>query len=87
MTAPATPAPLFLSEWTIPTSPAEAEFPFWVKPRVAAGWIHDAWRIVRRSTFIYALGWIHVHDGEGSTGGLLYASGRPKPGYWAFRNG
>ncbi len=78
---------LFLSEWTIPSSRGDTEFFFWVPPQLQATWIRDAWRIVRRSSFIYALGWIHVYDGDGSTGGLLYAPGRPKPGYWAFRYG
>ncbi len=78
---------LFLSEWTIPTSPGDTEFPYWVDPKVQAKWITDAWRIVRRSSFIYALGWIHVNDGQGSTGGLLYGPGRPKPGFLAFLKG
>jgi hypothetical protein len=59
-------------------------------PKVQAQWIRDAWRIVRRSCFIYALGWIHLYDdppGKGSSGGLLDSRGRPKPGYYAFRNG
>jgi hypothetical protein len=44
---------------------------------------------VRRSRFIYALGWIHVFDDPpgGSMSGLLDAAGRPKPGYFAFRAG
>jgi hypothetical protein len=79
--------PLFLSEWTIPTAQGDGEFPYWVTPPVQATWIGDAWRIVRRSPFIYALGWVHVYDGQGSSGGLLYAPGSPKPGYWAFKNG
>lgn len=81
---------LFLSEWTIPTSPLDSEFPFYVTPRVQARWIRDAWRIVRSSRFIYALGWIHVYDdppGRGSSGGLFDYRGRPKPGYYAFKNG
>jgi hypothetical protein len=78
---------LFLSEWTIPTSPGDTEFPYWVDPKVQAKWISDAWRIVRHSSFIYGLGWIHVYDGQGSTGGLLYGPGRPKPGFAAFLKG
>ena len=53
---------LFLSEWTIPTSPLDDEFNFYVTPAVQARWIRDAWRIVRSSPFIYALGWIHLKD-------------------------
>lgn len=84
------PIKLFLPEWTIPTSPLDREFNFWVEPRLAARWIRDALRIVRTSSFIYALGWIHVQDdppGYGSSGGLLDYQGHPKPGYYAFKNG
>lgn len=81
---------LFLSEWTIPTSSHDKEFNFYVFPSVQAQWITDAWRIVRRSGFIYALGWIHLYDdpvGGATSGGLFYSDGRPKPGYYAFKNG
>jgi len=81
---------LFLSEWTIPTSKFDDEFNFYVTPTVQARWITDAWRIVRSSPFIYALGWIHLQDdppGHGSSGGLLDYRGHPKPGYYAFKNG
>ena len=81
---------LFLSEWTIPTSRFDNEFNFYVTAKVQARWITDAWRIVRSSPFIYALGWIHLQDdppGHGSSGGLLDYRGHPKPGYFAFKNG
>ena len=81
---------LFLSEWTIPTSKLDDEFNFYVTPEVQARWITDAWRIVRTSPFIYALGWIHLQDdppGLGSSGGLFNYRGRPKPAYYAFKNG
>jgi hypothetical protein len=81
---------LFLSEWTIPTSPLDSEFNFYVTLRVEAQWIRDAWRIVRSSPFIYALGWIHFQDdppGKGSSGGLLDYRGHPKPAYYAFKDG
>jgi hypothetical protein len=81
---------LFLSEWTIPTSPLDDEFNFYVTLSVQARWIRDAWRIVRSSPFIYALGWIHLQDdppGHGSAGGLLDYRARPKPGYDAFKKG
>ena len=79
---------LFLSEWWIPTAP-DVELPFHTTRAVQARWIRAGWRIVRRSRFIYALGWIHVFDeGPGrSMSGLLDAEGRPKPGYFAFRSG
>ena len=79
--------PLFLSEFTIPTNPDE-EFPFWVAPSTQAQWINAAFSIVRRWPQIYALGWIHLYDQPGVTnGGLLTASGSPKPGFYAFEDG
>jgi hypothetical protein len=78
---------LFLSEWTIPTSRFDTEFNFHVTPMLQARWIRDAWRIVHRSRFIYALGWIHVFDDNESSGGLFDNRGHPKPGYYAFKNG
>jgi hypothetical protein len=82
---------LFLSEWSIPTAPNDAEFNFYVSPTVQAQWITDAWQIVRSSQFIYALGWIHVRDDPpgtgGSSGGLIDDQGQPKPGYYAFQAG
>jgi hypothetical protein len=79
---------LFLAEWTIATAP-DNEFNIYTTPAVQAQWIRDAWRIVRHSTFIYALGWIHVFDEPpgGSQGGLLFSTGKPKPGYYAFQAG
>ena len=80
---------LFLSEWTIPTAPGDDEFNFSVSPAEQAQWITDAWQIVRQSSFIYALGWIHLYDDPpgGSNGGLFYSSSQPKPGYYAFQAG
>ncbi len=91
LAAPHHPLKLFLSEWTIPTSPHDDEFNFYALPSVQAQWITDAWRIVRHSSFIYGLGWIHLYDDPpgsgGSSGGLFDYNGRPKPGYYAFKNG
>jgi hypothetical protein len=77
---------LFLSEWEIPTG-VDNELNIYVTPRLQATWISDAWRIVRRSSWIYALGWVHLYDGGGSASGLFYQDGKPKPGYYAFKNG
>jgi hypothetical protein len=79
---------LFLSEWMIPTGP-DSELNFYTTRAVQARWIRDAWRIVRSSPFIYALGWIHLYDDPpgGSMSGLLDDRGRPKPGYYAFKAG
>ena len=81
---------LYLSEWTLPTSPGDIHFSFWVDPVVQAQWITDAWRIVRHHRFIYALAWINLKDdpaGQGTRGGLLDENGKPKPGYYAFKAG
>jgi len=79
---------LFLSEWMIPTGP-DSELNFYTTRAVQAQWITDAWRLVRSSPFIYALGWIHLYDDPpgGSMSGLLDDRGRPKPGYYAFKAG
>jgi hypothetical protein len=79
---------LFLSEWMIPTAPDD-ELNIYVTPSVQAQWVTDGWRIVRRSSFIYALGWIHLQDEGpgGSESGLLNVNGKPKPGYYAFKAG
>jgi hypothetical protein len=89
LAAPGQTIRLFLSEWAIPTAPGDDEFSFYVSPSAQAQWITDAWHIVRHSSFIYALGWIHVYDDPpgGSNAGLLYANGTPKPGYDAFKYG
>lgn len=80
---------LFLSEWAIPTCSTDDEFNYYTTPAVQAKWITDAWRIVNKSSWIYALGWIHVYDDPpgGSCSGLLYNNGTPKPGYYTWTNG
>ena len=79
--------PLFLSEWTIPTAP-DQQFPYWVRPAVAATWIRDALRLCRHWRRIYALGWVVLSDDPPlSYGGLLEADGTPKPGFAAFADG
>lgn len=79
--------PLFLAEFTIPTSPDE-EFNFYVDPPVAAQWITDALRMSRAWHRIYALGWINVYDNPPySYSGLITAAGVPKPGFQAFADG
>jgi hypothetical protein len=79
--------PIFLSEFTIPTS-ADEEFNFYVDPTVAARWVTDALRLARHWNRIYALGWINVYDSPPeSYGGLMTVSGVKKPDFWAFANG
>lgn len=79
----------FLSEWTIPTARGDSEFGFWVAPQTQAEWIRAAFSIARRTSLIYALGWIHLYDDPpgGTKGGLLDSEGVKKPGYYAFKAG
>lgn len=81
---------LFISEFTLPTAPTP-EFNFHVSLATQASWLRAALRIATHWKRIYAFGWVHTYDdppGTGYiTGGLLNADGRPKPAYYAFRNG
>jgi hypothetical protein len=85
---PGHPIRLFLAEFTIPTAPDD-EFNFYTTTAVQAQWIRDAWRIVRsHRSLVYALGWIHIRDNPPQTnGGLEFANGRPKPGFFAWAHG
>jgi hypothetical protein len=85
---PQNPTPgLFLSEWTIPTSP-DLEFNFYVDPRVQARWITDGLRVASQVPGVYAVGWIHLYDDlPFESGGLIRESGAKKPGYFAFARG
>jgi len=78
---------LFISEMMIPTAPWDDELDFYTTPAVQAQWIAAAWRIVRRSPWIYGFGWIHLYDDApgGSASGLIYHDGTPKPGYYAWK--
>jgi hypothetical protein len=79
--------PLFLSEWTIPTS-ADAEFNFYVDPSVQAQWITDGLRVAAQLPGVFAVGWIHLYDEPPRVaGGLIRANGVRKPGYYAFADG
>jgi hypothetical protein len=79
--------PIFLSEFTIPTSP-DQEFNFYVDRPVQAQWISDALRLARQYHRISGLGWIHVYDDPpASGGGLLTVDGVRKPGFAAFAHG
>jgi hypothetical protein len=78
---------LFLSEFTIPTSP-DAEFNFYVDQAVAGRWVADILRLSRSYQRVYALGWVNVYDAPPRTyGGLLTQSGQPKPSFYAFEHG
>jgi hypothetical protein len=85
---PGNPHPkLFISEWTVPTG-VDDEFDFYVDPTLQAKWITAGLRIASRWSRIYAVGWIHLYDNPPETsGGLLYANGAKKPGYFAWKSG
>jgi hypothetical protein len=83
---------LFLSEWTVPTA-RDREFSFFTTPRTQARFITAGFRIAR-AVHAYGLGWIHLYDTPAATpglpginGGLLYADGRKKLGFYAFQRG
>lgn len=79
--------PLFISEWTIPTK-VDREFDFYLDPPLQAHWIAIAMSLARHWPRLYDVGWIHLYDEPGlSSGGLLYANGTKKPGYFAFKQG
>jgi hypothetical protein len=78
---------LFISEWTVPTN-VDYEFNFYVDPSVQARWIASAMRLAEGWSRLYDVGWIHLYDEPPiSSGGLLYADGTKKPGYFAWKHG
>jgi hypothetical protein len=78
---------LFISEWTVPTN-VDNEFGFYVDPTVQARWITAALRLAGGWPELYDVGWIHLYDEPSiSAGGLLYANGAKKPGYFAWKYG
>ena len=84
---------LFLSEYFVPTGHANFEFNYWVSPPTAANWLTAAFNIVRSWDRIYALGWFELYDetpnreGTEVNRGLLTATGKKKPAYYAFQRG
>lgn len=84
---------IFISEWLLPTDHPNHEFNFWVTRAVQARWLAEALRIVRRTPWLYSLGWFSLYDdpprpeGDEVNRGLLDFRGRPKPSYYAFRDG
>jgi hypothetical protein len=79
------PVPLFLSEFCVPTA-ADQTFNFYISPpSVAAAWVKDALVTARAAGYIYALGWVNVHDDlPVNSCGLISANGVRKPDYYAF---
>jgi hypothetical protein len=79
------PLPLFLSEFCVPTAP-DRTFNFYVSPpsRVAT-WVKDALVTSRHTRYIYALGWVNVHDElPVNSCGLIQQDGMRKPDFYAF---
>ena len=79
--------PLFLSEFCVPTA-VDRTFNFYISPpSVAAKWVKDALVTARHSGYIYALGWVNVHDELPiNSCGLVQQNGERKPDFYAFEN-
>ena len=84
--------PLFLSEFTIPTSNRDSEFPYYVSPSTQGSWISSGFKVAR-AVGAKLYGWVHLYDDVDDhyskfiSGGLLRSDGQKKPGYFAFRRG
>jgi hypothetical protein len=83
----------FLSEFSAPTDHKNFEFNFHVTKAVQAKWATAAFKLARKWSRIYALGWYSLYDDaprpdhlEVNRGLLTYA-GRKKPAYNAYKNG
>jgi hypothetical protein len=85
------PLRLFLSEYFLPTDHRNWEFPFYVTRATQASWLTAAYRIARRWSRIYTLGWIGLYDdpprrdGREVNRGLIDLAGRHKPSYNAYK--
>ncbi len=77
--------PLFLSEFCVPTA-ADQTFNFYISPpSVAANWVKDALVTARHAGYVYALGWVNVHDQlPVNSCGLIQRNGKRKPDFYAF---
>jgi hypothetical protein len=86
--------PLFLSEFTVPTTRTDSEFNFYVDRATQYRWIGAAFRVARAlGSRVYGLGWVHLYDERPRRrrpvveGGLITWDRRKKPGYYAFQRG
>ena len=84
---PNSPLKLYLSEWGVPIGFKDKDLRYSLKPKEGKKWIRAGFRIAREWDRIYTLGWVHPVDTHRSSQGLLDSSGRPKPGYHAYRAG
>ncbi len=77
--------PLFLSEFCVPTA-VDRTFNFYISPpSVAATWVRDALVTARHSGYIYALGWVNLHDQLPiNSCGLIQQNGERKADFDAF---
>jgi len=84
--------PLFLSEFTIPTSNRDSEFPYYVSASTQSSWITSGFR-VSRAVGAALFGWVHLYDDVDNhyspfiSGGLIRSDGQKKPGYSGFKRG
>ena len=84
--------PLFLSEFTIPTSNRDSEFPYHVTAPTQGSWITSSFKVARQ-VGAKLFGWVHLYDdvdnhyGTFVSGGLIRSNGQKKPGYFGFKQG
>jgi hypothetical protein len=79
---------LWLAEFGIGDS-ASSAFDYYVSPTVQARWVTAAFRLVDSVSYVAALGWYDLLDQPSPpedplTEGLMTASGRPKPSFYAY---
>jgi hypothetical protein len=79
---------LWLSEFGISDS-ASSAFDYYVSPAVQARWVTAAFKLVDSTSYVAALGWYELLDQASPpanplTEGLMTATGRPKPSFYAY---
>jgi hypothetical protein len=79
---------LWLSEFGISDAP-NPSFDYYVSRRVQARWVTAAFRLVNSVPYVAAMGWYELLDEPSSSRGrlsegLMTASGRPKPAFYAY---
>ena len=81
---------LWLSEFAVSAGRPNRAFTYFVSEREQARWLRAAYRIASRHRYVAGLGWYTLLDeadpNGGLTTGLLDASARPKPAYYAYLN-
>jgi hypothetical protein len=81
--------PLWLSEFTVSSNHRNRAFSFAVSRAAQARWLTAAYTLAGSVPYVAGLGWFNLIDQSpptrsSLTNGLLTASGRPKPAFWAY---